>query len=191
MGLLGFIYGLVWAAKCNLPRFPKTGELRAAHLKRFPFNFPLCSPSLLHPVCPFQHKYLSFPEPPTNKELFTLYRAVFPQVIFNKAITCPLINQLPVLLIGSCLCLFLFPSSAEDSDTAFHSAAPNKPSDDSTAKRTFHFPVADGALRPGLLEHLSDPRGCSLLQKLLYLLLAALSFTSHLEVQFLIPSCQW
>lgn len=110
----GFIGIYLWAPLgCRMQPAPPPRN-RRAHLKRFPFHFPLCSASLLHPVRPFQHKYPSFPEPPTNKELFTLWRAVFPQVIFNKAITSPLINQLPVLLIGSYLCpFFLSTSSAE------------------------------------------------------------------------------
>lgn len=53
----------------------EAGKHVTANLKRFAFNFPLYSESLLHPVYSLQHKYVSFPEHPANKEkkkLFTL-----------------------------------------------------------------------------------------------------------------------
>lgn len=52
----------------NCPASRQTGEHGTANLKRFAFNFPLYSESLLHPVCSLQHKYVSFPEHPANKE---------------------------------------------------------------------------------------------------------------------------
>lgn len=72
---IGFLFMSSFETVCqkkvqnvNCPASRETGEHGTANLKRFAFNFPLYSESLLHPVYSLQHKYVSFPEHPENKE---------------------------------------------------------------------------------------------------------------------------